>query len=98
MAENKQLEDISLDVVLTKIARDQALTKGEAAVGFDLPYSTVKALAREPGFPIIEGRFFPSDFKLWRRRRLGLQSAPDTATRSRPPAAGKSDVSRLKHG
>ncbi len=95
---NAELAGIDVAFVLVKIGRDQALTKAEAAVGFDLPYSTIKALAKEPGFPLIGDRVFPSDFKLWRRRKTGLQSAPDTAVRSRRPDADKCGVPQLKHG
>jgi hypothetical protein len=95
---NKELEGIDAAAVLVKIARDQALTKAEAAVGFDLPYSTIKALTAEAGFPMLGNHFFPSDFKLWRRRKTGLQSAPDSAPRPPRPSADKSYAPRLKHG
>jgi hypothetical protein len=75
---NKDLASIDADKILLKIVRDQALTKAEAAVGFGLPYSTVKALAAEKGFPMIGTHFFPSDFKIWRRQKAGLLPRPPT--------------------
>ncbi len=95
---NKELAGIDREAVRTAKGHDEALTLAELAVATGLPYSDVKALAKEKGFPRIGKRVFPSDFKLWRRRRLGLQSAPETAAHRPLPAAGKPGEPRLKHG
>ncbi len=95
---NKELAAHVPAVVQEKFANDQALTLAELAVATGLPYSTVKTFASEPEFPRLGRHVFPSDFKLWRRRKTGLQSAPDTAARPQPRAAGKSGELRLKHG
>ena len=97
-AANGELAHVDAAQVRAMIAADQALSLKEFALGFGYPYYTAKLIAREEGFPIFHGRIAPSDFRLWRRRRLGLQSAPDAPARPRRPVAGKSDVPPLKHG
>ena len=97
-AANKELEGIDPQAVRDKAALDCGLTLLELSAATELPYTTVKLLAKEPNFPLIGGRVFYSDFKLWRRRHVGLLSASDTSTRSPRPAAGKSYAPRPTHG
>ena len=95
---NKELAGIGAKTVKAMIEADQALTLKEFAVGFGYTYRAAKDLAKCPGFPMLSGRIFGSDFKLWRRRQLGLQSAPDGPARRRQPAADRFCESPLKHG
>lgn len=95
---NSELDNIEPEKVRKKITNDQALTLAELAVGFCLPYTTVKALAKEKGFPKVGAYVFPSDFKIWRRQTRGLQSSPGTPVPAGRPSVGKSGEFQVKHG
>ena len=50
-----------------------------------LGHAAVKRMIEEPGFPIVAGRIFWSDFVIWRRMKMGLQNY-DTASSPEPGA------------
>ncbi len=92
------LAHIDADEMRERIARDIGLTLKEFAVGYGFSYSAAKLLAKKDGFPLTGNLVFPSDFRLWRRRRSGWQSAPDSAAHRPRRAAGKRGELRVKHG
>ncbi len=93
-----ELKHIRPATARAMIARNVSLSLKEFAVGYGYSYPTAKLLSKEPGFPLLGSRIIPSDFDLWRLRRLGLQSAPGAPAHPRPPAADKSDALRVRHG
>ena len=95
---NKQFSHLDPAEVKKMVEEDQALDLKQFSLAFGYGYSKAKALTKQNGFPWLGGRVFPSDFRLWRRQTLGLQSAPDSAARPRPFAAGKPGELHVKHG
>jgi len=74
MPQDKQLAGVKLDDVQEKRRLDQALNAKEFAVLAGVCYSTAREWFRLPGFPVVQGVVFWSDFLEWRRRRTGLDS------------------------
>jgi hypothetical protein len=85
---DKQVATVSLEEVADKVARDSAINAKEGAAFYGLSYQEMRLLVERPTFPkLASGRFFPSDFVLWRRQQMGLGSPlPKTpAAPSSPP-------------
>src|SRR5262249_28364028 len=71
---DKQLQGISLDSVLEKRRLDQALNAKEFAVCAGMSYSIARSWFRLPGFPVLQGVVFWSDFVQWRAHVHGLDN------------------------
>jgi hypothetical protein len=72
MAQDKQVSGVNLNDVLQKRRLGQALNAKEFAVLVGVSYSTARGWFRLPGFPVLRGFIFWSDFVQWRRRQTGL--------------------------
>ena len=81
MTRDKQLRRIELTHLIEKRRLDQALNSKEFAMLAGISYSSARAWFRQPGFPVIRGVVFWSDFVEWRRRETGLAN---TANERRP--------------
>lgn len=93
---DKQLQGITLAMVLEKRRLDQALSAKEFAVLAGLSYSTARAWFRQPGFPCFRGVVFWSDFAVWRTTQSGggnaspsQESGNSSASVSFPPRAAR---------
>lgn len=73
MARDKQLSAVELSRVLEKRRLDQALNAKEFAVLASISYSAAREWFRLPGFPVIRGVVFWSDFVEWRRRQTEVR-------------------------
>ena len=73
---DKQLQGITLESVLEKRRLDQALNAKEFAICADVSYSTARSWFRLPGFPVLRGVVFWSDFVRWRAAHYGLEHTP----------------------
>lgn len=76
---NKQLAKIDRETVEAKVKNGEAINLREAAVYYGIGYSTVR-LWPSQGLPMLGGKFFDSDFKLWRRQQAGLVQSPAMAS------------------
>lgn len=95
----KQLHCTDPKIIRAKAERNEALTLKELAIWTGFSYTFVRNWrGLYADFPMFAGRIFPADFTLWRQKRLGLRSSPDTATRQPKKGAGKSDESLSTHG
>jgi hypothetical protein len=72
MKPDRQLAGISFAMADQRRRKNQPLNGKEFSAASATPYSAVRKLFREPGFPLINGRVYWSDFVLWRHRRFGL--------------------------
>lgn len=84
MKPDRQLAGISFAMADQRRRKNQPLNGKEFSAASATPYSAVRKLFREPGFPLINGRVYWSDFVLWRHRRLGLEAAPMTEPTDSP--------------
>ena len=66
---------------------DKPLTLPAFAEYLDIGIRRARDMAKKPGFPMIDGIIFPSDFVLWRRKYLQL----DTSSGHPPSTFDKSD-------
>lgn len=82
---NKQLKAIDAKVVAAKVNAGKALTLAELSVHIGVGYSQVRAWK----LPLLAGKIFYDDFTLWRRRKLGLESGPQTPAHRQRATAGK---------
>ena len=82
MTQDKQLREVSLDVVVEKRRLDQALNAKEFAVLAGISYSAARSWFRAPGFPVFRGVVFWQDFVQWRSTQNGLNRAKEDQTRS----------------
>ena len=104
MPQDKQLVGINLADVLNRRRLDQALNAKEFAVLAGVSYSTARAWFRLPGFPVLNGVVFWSDFVRWRQGKVGVATpservpsgnetsdhkAPSGNRRGWPPRAAK---------
>ncbi len=71
MPKDKQLNGTSLTNVLRKRTLDQALNAKEFAVAAGISYSAARQWFRLPGFPLLNGVVFWTDFVRWRRTQAG---------------------------
>lgn len=88
MTTDAQLRGISLDGVLEKRRLDQALNAKEFAVAAGISYSTAREWFRLPGFPVLRGVVFWTDFVAWRRGETGVQepsTGPIARTQEKTP-------------
>lgn len=81
---NKQLESIDAATAKRKWAEDLPLNMKEMAAALETSYDAIQAWRRQAGFPMDGGKIFRSDFELWRRAKLGLET-PRPNTDARPP-------------
>lgn len=95
-SQDKQLQGITLESVMTKRRLDQALNAKEFAVCAGLSYSTARSWFHLPGFPAFRGFIFWQDFLEWRADQHALknpslpQSNGDSATTPNlPPRAAQ---------
>lgn len=65
-SQDKQLQGVSVEVVLEKRRLDQALNAKEFAVCAGVSYSTARSWFHLPGFPVFHGVIFWQDFVQWR--------------------------------
>ena len=72
MSHDIQLQGVRLEDVLEKRRLDQALNTKEFAVLAGISYSTARGWFRDPGFPVVRGVVFWTDFVEWRRGESGL--------------------------
>jgi hypothetical protein len=70
--QDKQLQGISLEVVLEKRRLGQAMNAKEFAVCAGVSYSTARSWFRLGGFPVFRGVIFWQDFVEWRTNKRGL--------------------------
>jgi len=56
---------------------DKPLTLPAFAEYLDIGIRRAREMAKKPGFPMIDGIIFPSDFVLWRRKYLHLATSSD---------------------
>ena len=84
MKPDRQLAGISFAMADQRRRKNQPLNGKEFSAASATPYSAVRKLFREPGFPLINGRVYWSDFVLWRRRRFSLDVAPLTSPADSP--------------
>ena len=89
---DKQLQGITLEVVLEKRRLDQALNAKEFAVLAGVSYSTARGWFRVPGFPCFRGVIFWQDFAAWRTGQNGSE------TRAAAPAPRNGSEVANAHG
>jgi len=70
--QDKQLQGISLELVLEKRRLDQALNAKEFAVCAGVSYSTARCWFHLAGFPAFRGVIFWQDFVRWRAGQNGI--------------------------
>ena len=80
MSHDLQLQGVRLEDVLEKRRLDQALSAKEFAVLAGVSYSSARGWFRDPGFPVVRGVVFWSDFVEWRRTENGLGHPPTEKT------------------
>ncbi|MCP5524073.1 MAG: hypothetical protein H7A46_21255 [Verrucomicrobiales bacterium] len=68
---------MKLESVLEKRRLDQALNAKEFSVLVGLSYSAAREWFRSPGFPLVKGVVFWSDFVRWRRLQSGLATGDE---------------------
>ena len=73
---------------------DKPLTLPAFAEYLDIGIRRARDMAKKPGFPMIDGIIFPSDFVLWRRKYLNL----DTSSGHQPNTFDKSDAPIHRNG
>lgn len=96
----KRLSKLDAEEVRAKAERNESLTLKELAVWTGFSYGVVRSWQNErfPFLPVLNGKIFPEDFVLWRRRRTGLESVLGNGAHPQMPTADKSGESLLKHG
>lgn len=94
MSADKQLATVDPQEVQARIAADQGLSLKQFAVAAGVCYEKARDFSRKPGFPMIDGFIFYSDFVLWRRKQAGLAQLQPTASRPSSATAGKHGVRR----
>jgi hypothetical protein len=77
---DKQLQGITLELVLEKRQLDQALNAKEFAVCAGISYSTARSWFHLPGFPVFHGVIFWQDFVHWRVGQNELARQPDNGS------------------
>lgn len=88
MKREKQLQGLDRLEIVQKAKGGMALSLKELAVFCGFSYAVVRGWAKE-GLPVINGGTFIDDFVIWRRRKTGLESAPEVASRRPVRASGK---------
>jgi len=82
MTHDKQLQTVSLEIVVEKRRLGQALNAKEFAVLVGISYSAAREWFRTPGFPLFGNQVFWQDFTDWRRGQVrvaeGCNEAPST--------------------
>jgi hypothetical protein len=95
----KRLANIDKADVLERKKNDEGLSTKELAVACGVCYKVARAWWLAPGFPAVDGVVvFWSDFVIWRRRRVGLESPKPASRRPRAGAADRSDEPQRTHG
>lgn len=96
----RRLSKLDPAEVRAKAERNESLTIKELAVWTGYSYEVARSwqICQEPRFPLLNGKIFPDDFVLWRRRRTGLEFGPGIGAHPMMQSAGKSDESLLRHG
>src|SRR5438309_1230172 len=94
----KRLSKLDPQEVREKAERNESLTLKELAVWTGYSYEVVRSWQGElPTFPLLNGKIFPEDFVLWRRRKTGLEFGPGIAGHQWMPTVGKYGESLLTH-
>lgn len=92
--QDKQLLKVDAATAKRIAAEGGALTLKQLAVVVNYSYETVRTLSRQPGFPLLAGKVTLPHYRLWAKRQVGLESAPDTSAHRPPSTSGKSGKSR----
>jgi hypothetical protein len=77
----KQLRDVDRREVDDLVRCDRALKLKQFCLGAGLGYRAGLELSRLPGFPLIRGRVYWSDFVIWRRSQFALPTTASSTTR-----------------
>ncbi len=91
---DKQLRKLELKQVLERRRLDQGLNIKEFALAAGISYSAARCWFQHPGFPVIFGTVFWSDFVEWRRASTGLaalSATPPPAPPTEPPRETRAD-------
>jgi len=84
-----------------KAARGMFLCLGELATVTGIGQNRMRAIAKEPGFPMYQKKVTLVDFQSWYRRQIGvvveISTYPQSGEHHQSPVAGMSDEQSPTH-